>query len=218
MNDFELLAISFEDWGLTRYRDAFNRQQEKVLMRRDEKVGDTLIFTEHYPVYTIGVSRDAHRNILWNEEQLKQRGIEVVETNRGGDVTYHGPGQLVGYIVVKLDKSQHLHSFLRFWEQILIDALAQLGIQAGRREGKTGVWIGTKKIAAMGIAVKHGITYHGFAINVFNDLSSFNGIVPCGIPLTEGSVTSITEELGKSIEIDTVKSLIMKVCSIVKTV
>jgi lipoyl(octanoyl) transferase len=182
------------DWGRTRYRDAWQRQDELVAARLAGSAPDTLVFTEHDPVYTLGVRRGAELNLVWTPPQLATQGIEVVATNRGGDITYHGPGQIVGYPIVSLDARRDLHAYLRFLEQVLIDTVALHGLTATRREGKTGIWLGQRKIAAIGVAVKRWVAHHGFALNVSPKLEHFSGIVPCGI--TDGTVTSLAAELG----------------------
>ena len=184
------------DWGRTEYLDAFARQRELVGLRRTDACPDTLVLTEHDPVYTIGVRLGAADHLIWTEDMLKEQGIAVVRTNRGGDITYHGPGQVVGYPIVSLRESRDLHAYLRALEEVLIRTVAHFGLEARRREGKTGIWIEDRKIAAIGIAVKSWISYHGFALNVDPDLTHFSGIVPCGI--TEGSVTSLAAECAEA--------------------
>jgi lipoyl(octanoyl) transferase len=182
------------DWGRTRYRDAWQHQDELVAARLAGTAPDMLVFTEHEPVYTLGMRRGAEQNLVWTPPQLTAQGIEVVPTNRGGDITYHGPGQIVGYPIVSLDPRRDLHAYLRFLEQVLIDTIAHHGLVGARREGKTGIWLGTRKVAAIGVAVKRWIAHHGFALNVTTNLGHFGGIVPCGI--TDGTVTSLAAELG----------------------
>lgn len=182
------------DWGRTRYREAWQRQDELVAARLAGTAPDTLVFTEHEPVFTLGMRRGAEQNLVWAPPQLAAQGIEVVSTNRGGDITYHGPGQIVGYPIVSLDARRDLHAYLRFLEQVLIDTVARHGLAAARREGKTGIWLGPRKIAAIGVAVKRWVAHHGFALNVTTNLGHFAGIVPCGI--TDGTVTSLAAELG----------------------
>ena len=174
-------ASSFLDWGRTRHADATARQLALVEERLAGKTGDTLVFTEHEPVYTLGLRAGAAAHLLWDEAERARRGIGLEQTGRGGDVTYHGPGQIVGYPIVSLDHGRDLHAYLRFLEQVVIDALAELGLTATRRDGLTGIWIGPRKIAAIGIAVKKWTAFHGFALNVNPDLTAFTGIVPCGI-------------------------------------
>jgi lipoyl(octanoyl) transferase len=182
------------DWGRTGYRDAWRRQDELVAARLAGAAPDTLVFTEHEPVYTLGMRRGAEQNLVWSPPRLAAEGIEVVSTNRGGDITYHGPGQIVGYPIVSLEARRDLHAYLRFLEQVLIDTVARHGLAAARREGKTGIWLGPRKIAAIGVAVKRWVAHHGFALNVTTNLGHFAGIVPCGI--TDGTVTSLAAELG----------------------
>ncbi|MGE9293156.1 MAG: lipoyl(octanoyl) transferase LipB, partial [Puniceicoccales bacterium] len=174
------MALTIEDWGRTAYTDAFERQLERVEERLDGEIGDTLILTEHDSVYTIGARHGAEKHLLLDPDALTQKGITVAKTNRGGDITWHGPGQIVGYPVVSLADTRDLHAYLRKIEQLIINVLGSLGLAADRREGLTGIWLGTRKIAAIGVAVKRWVTYHGFALNVNCDLGNFGGIVPCG--------------------------------------
>lgn len=194
------------DWGRSAYTDAWRRQEALVAQRLAGEVGDTLVFTEHDPVYTLGVRPGAESHLVWTKADIARRGIAVIETNRGGDITYHGPGQIVGYPVVDLKPHPDLHAYLRFLEQVLINSLGCLGLAATRRPGKTGIWLGSRKIAAIGVAVKRWVTFHGFALNVDNDLGPFAGIVPCGI--TDGSVTSLAQELGRAFEPAEVKQVL----------
>lgn len=194
------------DWGRTRYKEAYDRQIQFVDDRISGAIPNTLIFNEHDPVYTIGRRKDAEQHLVWEKKLLESRGIEVEETNRGGDITYHGPGQIVGYPIIDLSEKKDLHAYLRDLEEALIRTLYHYGLECGRREGMTGIWLGRRKIAAIGIAVRQWVTYHGFALNVCPDLSHFQGIVPCGI--TDGSVTSLQHELGYYPELQTVKDLL----------
>lgn len=202
----ELVERATVDWGRTRYAAARRRQEDTVARRLAGVIGDTLVFTEHEPVYTLGVRNGAARHLLWDHAELARRGIEVVETNRGGDITYHGPGQIVGYPIISLAPRPDLHAYLRFLEQVLLNALGCLGLAAGRRPGQTGIWLGPRKIAAIGVAVKRWVTSHGFALNVNNDLAPFAGIVPCGI--TDGTVTSLRQELGRECDPAEVKAVL----------
>lgn len=199
MPDFEII-----DWGRTRYAEAFERQKARVDLRRADLCGDALIFTEHEPVFTMGLRAGADQHLLWTAETLTSRGIELHQSNRGGDITYHGPGQLVGYPIVSLQHRRDLHAYLRDLEEVVIRSLRHFGLESGRREGKTGIWLGSRKICAIGVAVKSWITYHGFALNVCPDLSHFEGIVPCGI--TDGTVTSLERELGQPVTMSEVKA------------
>lgn len=198
------------DWGRTRYEAAWRAQDELVARRIAGEIGDTLVFTEHEPVYTVGLRSGAGDHLVWAAEHLAREGIEVVKTNRGGDITYHGPGQLVGYPIVDLAARKDLHEYLRLLEQVLINTVGGLGLEATRREGKTGIWVGTRKIAAIGVAVRRWVAYHGFALNVQPDLAHFQGIVPCGISATEGTVTSLRAELGHDLDLARVKTLLAK--------
>ncbi|QYY35885.1 lipoyl(octanoyl) transferase LipB [Ruficoccus sp. ZRK36] len=202
------MGLTIEDWGRTAYTDAFERQLERVEQRLDGEIGDTLILTEHDSVYTIGARHGAEKHLLLAPDALTQKGITVAKTNRGGDITWHGPGQIVGYPVVSLADTRDLHAYLRNIEQLIINVLGSLGLAADRREGLTGIWLGTRKIAAIGVAVKRWVTYHGFALNVNCDLGNFGGIVPCGITPAEGTVTSAAAELGHEIDLTEVKQLI----------
>ncbi|MCE2862953.1 MAG: hypothetical protein RIR76_125 [Verrucomicrobiota bacterium] len=201
-------ASSFLDWGRTRHADATARQLALVEERLAGKTGDTLVFTEHEPVYTLGLRAGAAAHLLWDEAERARRGIGLEQTGRGGDVTYHGPGQIVGYPIVSLDHGRDLHAYLRFLEQVVIDALAELGLTATRRDGLTGIWIGPRKIAAIGVAARRWVAYHGFALNLDPDLTPFSGIVPCGIPSAQGTVTSVAAELGRAPEAAAVKLLL----------
>ena len=171
------------------YRAAWELQQQLVLRRQEGRCGDTVVLLEHPPVYTLG-RRASAANVLLDEQQLAAAGIDVVPVDRGGDVTYHGPGQLVVYPVLRLAGQRHVVDFVRALEQVAIDALARLDVQGSRRAGLTGVWVGREKIVAIGVRVgSAGVTSHGLALNVAPDLSHFGGIIPCGLA-TEG-VTSL---------------------------
>ncbi len=202
------MALTIEDWGRTAYADAFNRQLERVEQRLDGEIDDTLILTEHESVYTIGARHGAEKHLLLAPDALQANGIQVAKTNRGGDITWHGPGQIVGYPVISLAATRDLHAYLRKIEQLIINVLGSLGLAAARREGMTGIWLDTRKIAAIGVAVKRWVTYHGFALNVNCDLGNFGGIVPCGITPAEGTVTSVATELGQDIDLSEVKRLL----------
>lgn len=196
--------IEIIEWGRTEYAAALERQKERLQARCEARVADALIFTEHEPVFTTGLRKDAAQHLLWKEDALRERGIAFHASNRGGDITYHGPGQIVGYPILSLDHRRDLHAYLRDLESVLIATLANYGLQAGRREGKTGIWIEARKICALGVAVKKWVSYHGFALNLDPDLSHFEGIVPCGI--TDGTVTSLKAELGTAPDAAEVKA------------
>jgi lipoyl(octanoyl) transferase len=202
------LAPATLDWSRTRYEAARRWQEELVARRIAGEIGDTLVFTEHDPVFTIGLRSGSEANLVWTPEQLAREGVEVVKTNRGGDITYHGPGQIVGYPIVSLTPRPDLHAYLRFLEQVLINAVGTLGLAAARRPGKTGIWLGPRKIAAIGVAVKRWVAYHGFALNVNANLTHFAGIVPCGIAPTDGVVTSMQAELGREQDLAEVKRVL----------
>jgi lipoyl(octanoyl) transferase len=175
--------------GSVEYRAAWSLQQRLAERRQADAIGDTVVMLEHPPVYTLG-RRATAENVLLDEAGLAAAGIDLVAVDRGGDVTYHGPGQLVVYPVIRLAGQRHVVDFVRALEAIAIDALARLGVVGGRRDGLTGVWVGREKIVAIGVRVgAGGVTSHGLALNVAPDLSHFGGIVPCGLA-TEG-VTSL---------------------------
>ncbi len=190
--------VAVVDWGRTRYRDALAAQETLLAARIAGDAPDTLVLTEHEPVYTVGLRAGAAQHLLLDEAELVRRGIDLAETSRGGDITYHGPGQLIVYPIVSLEPRRDLHAYLRFLEEVLIATTATFGLPAERRPGKTGLWIGSRKIAAIGIAVRRWVAYHGISLNVDPDLDAFGGIIPCGIPATEGSVTSLARELPRA--------------------
>lgn len=194
------------DWGTVSYQDAWQRQIARLTARQQGQAGDALIFVEHPPVFTLGVRKGASAHLIWTEEHLRGLGIDLVQSNRGGDITYHGPGQIVGYPIVSLAHWRDLHAYLRLLEQSLINTLGSFGLAAARRPGKTGIWLADRKIAAIGVAVKQWVTCHGFALNANNDLAPFQGIIPCGI--TDGSVTSMRKELGITVDLAEVKAIL----------
>lgn len=183
------------DLGRRAYDDALALQRRLRLARLDGTLPhDLLLLVEHAPVYTLGRGTRA-TSLPESLEALRAHGAEVVEIERGGDVTWHGPGQLVGYPILHLAQHREdLHWYLRTLEQALIDSLASLGLAAGREPGKTGVWTGGRKIASIGIHVKQWVTLHGFALNVEPDLAWFRHIVPCGLDGVD--MTSVARELG----------------------
>lgn len=200
--------MTTQDWGRTHYVEAKRRQEEQVAKRIAQETGDLLIFTEHEPVFTVGLRGGAETNLVWNEEKLAREGVAVAKTNRGGDITYHGPGQIVGYPIVSLAQRKDLHAYLRFLEQVLINSVGSLGLAASRRDRLTGIWLGQRKVAAIGVAVKRWVTYHGFALNVNANLAHFAGIIPCGISADHGTVTSLQAELGRELDLAEVKSVL----------
>jgi lipoyl(octanoyl) transferase len=198
-------TVQIRRLGTISYADALARQAELVARRRAREVVDTLLLLEHPHVITLGSgSRDEH--VLVSPEERAERGIELFETGRGGDVTYHGPGQLVGYPILDLKPDRcDLHRYLRDLEEMLIGVLAEFGLQGARKEGLTGVWVDDRKLAAIGVRVSSGwITSHGFALNVSTDLSFFGTIVPCGI--RAHGVGSISSELGRPVAMSDVEA------------
>ena len=183
-------------WGRTSYADALARQHELQAARLAGAAPDTLVLTEHEAVFTVGLRTGAVKNLLWDAPTLAREGVAVHDTNRGGDITYHGPGQLVAYPIVSIEARRDLHAYLRFLEDVLIATVARHGIVAGRREGLTGIWVAERKLAAIGVSARRWVTMHGIALNVSPDLRHFGGIVPCGIAASDGTVTSLAAELG----------------------
>ena len=177
--------------GRMEFADALALQEEIVAKKREDRsLGDELLLLEHEAVYTIGRTPD--KSSLLGSAHLPHPLFAI---NRGGQATYHGPGQLMGYPIIDLRRcGQDLHRYLRWLEQLLIELLVDYGITASRRESMTGVWVGQRKIASIGVGVRHWITMHGFALNVCGDLSSFNHIIPCGI--NNVAMTSMEEEIG----------------------
>jgi lipoate-protein ligase B len=177
-------------------------QRSLFKKRLQDKIADQLLLLEHFPVITLG--RSARKeNLINSSEQLEKSGIELVETDRGGDVTYHGPGQLVGYPILSLQPGRmDVLRYLRDLEEVLIRVLDRHNIKGGRNTGYTGVWIGNRKIASIGVKISRWVTYHGFALNVSTDLSAFDLIVPCGIPGVE--MTSMERENGCCVNLDDV--------------
>ena len=186
--------LTVVDWGRTNYSDALEQQKALVQQRINGQIGDTLIITEHNPVFTTGMRKNVSKHLIWSPKQLSKRGIEFFKSNRGGDITYHGPGQIVVYPIFSLQARKDLHAYLRDLELVVIRTLSHFNLVTSRRDGKTGIWLENhRKICAIGVAVRSWVTYHGLALNVNTDLSYFKGIVPCGI--TDGEVTSIAKEL-----------------------
>lgn len=169
------------DLGLMKYGPALEKQRELVELRKNGEISDRLLIVEHPHVVTMG--RNGHsENLLAQPELLARSGIEFYETDRGGDVTYHGPGQIVGYPILDLREwKRDVHAYVRAIEQTIIGALAGFGIQAGREAGATGVWTSDGKIAAIGVHISRWVTSHGFALNLDTDLNYFRYIVPCGL-------------------------------------
>jgi len=185
--------------GTVEYRRAWELQVELATKVRDGAQPNTLLLLEHSPVYTKGrLSKPEH--ILLSDEELRQNGIGLYEADRGGQVTFHGPGQLVAYPVVDLRQWGGPVKYVRTLERIIVDSLADFKITAETIDGITGVWVGGAKIAAIGVKISRGVAYHGFAINVTTDLSYYSHIVPCGIP--DRPVTSVAQVLGEDVDME----------------
>ena len=220
--------VKYKDLGSTSYQDALISQVEaqealvdRKLKIRDGKITDkndlihTLFFCEHTPVYTLGRSGSID-NLLFSASELNKKGIEFYKTNRGGDITYHGPGQIVGYPIFDLDDFYHdVHRYVREIEEVIIRTMKDFGIQASRIDGLTGVWIKgegsdpDRKICAIGVHISRWVTLHGFALNVNTELQYFEGIVPCGISEDSKTVTSMQKELGHTVDFDKVKASLL---------
>jgi lipoyl(octanoyl) transferase len=177
--------------GTVPYADALELQKQLVEERKADRIPDQLLLLEHPPVITLGVkSRNDRSNVLASPEVLAAQGVELFETGRGGDVTYHGPGQLVGYPIIDLKPDRcDVHQYVRDLEEVLIRTAASFGVQAERSPGQSGAWVGREKLAAIGVRIARWVTSHGFALNVTTNLDHFSLIVPCGI--TDKGVTSL---------------------------
>jgi lipoyl(octanoyl) transferase len=191
--------------GTVPYGEALAIQSVLAEERRHGRIGDVLLLLEHPHVLTLGARGDGGRaHILATPARLSELGVTVVETGRGGDVTYHGPGQLVGYPILDLQPDRcDVHKYVRDIEEVIIRTVADYAVQAGRIRGLTGVWVGHEKIAAIGIRISRWITSHGFAFNVSTDLDYFRLIVPCGI--SDRGVTSLDKLLGRPVAFDEVE-------------
>lgn len=208
-------TVEVYDLGHAPYRPVWDFQAAVQQRLIDEKKGrregdsnDVLLFVEHPHVYTLGKSGD-RANLLKGMAELGDIDAEFVEIDRGGDITYHGPGQIVGYPILDLDRHfTDIHKYLRYLEEVIIRTCGEYGIEAGRIEGLTGVWVGSEKICAMGIKCSRWVTLHGFALNVNTDLNYFGHIVPCGI--TDKEVTSLQRLLGREVDPSEVKEHIRK--------
>lgn len=187
------------DLGLADYKEVWDLQKKIHLYKQQNKFNDIIITVEHPPVYTLGKTGDRN-HILIGDGEMKKAGISYYEIDRGGDITYHGPGQLVAYPIFELNNHyKDTHRFLRDLEEVVIKTLADYGISAGREEEYTGVWVDEEKICAIGIKVSRWITMHGLAFNVNNDLSYFDKIIPCGI--FHKGVTSLSRIKNEKIDI-----------------
>ena len=195
--------LFYSNLGTVSYQEAWDLQRTIHLMRTSGAIEDTLLLLEHPHTYTLGKTAD-RANLIGSQEYLEKNGVSVFEIDRGGDITYHGPGQIVGYPIIDLNKwKPDTHLYLRNLEEVIIKVLAEYGIESGRKPEYTGVWVGESKIAAIGIRVSRWVTMHGFAFNINTDLELFNGIIPCGIKDKE--VTSLSRLLKREININEVK-------------
>jgi lipoyl(octanoyl) transferase len=216
--------VVFKDLGLKDYKEAWDYQNELFQGIIDIKLGNRkselkqispnyFLFTEHPPVYTLGKSGDLS-NLLLNEEQLKQKGISFFKSNRGGDITFHGPEQIVGYPIIDLEEFKpDIRWYMRSLEEVIILTIANYGLKGVRSDGETGVWldVGTpfaRKICALGVRTSRWVTMHGFALNVNTNLGYFDHIIPCGI--RGKAVTSMEAELNRKVPIQEVKELILE--------
>lgn len=201
-------VITYCDLGFIDYKEAWDLQKEIFSKRVSGEVEDYLFLLEHPNTYTLG--KTAHKeNLKGSEHYLKENKISVYDIDRGGDITYHGPGQIVGYPIIDLNNwFKDTHKYLRALEEVIIKTCSEYGLDCERNPNHTGVWKDDRKIAAIGIKVSRWITMHGFAFNVNTDLNLFNGIIPCGIQ--DKSVTSLSKELNIEISIQEVKEKLLK--------
>ena len=196
--------IDILNLGVKPYKEVWDLQKELVEKRRNGQINDTLILVEHEPVYTLGKNADENHILQHSPQDVKTYHIE-----RGGDVTFHGPGQLVGYPILDLHNyKKSISWYMRSLEQLIIDTLAEYGITAERKVGLTGVWVGDEKIAALGVRVTRWVTMHGFALNVTPDLIYYSSIIPCGI--FEYGVTSMAKLVTNEITVNSVKRVLTK--------
>ena len=196
--------IDILNLGVKPYKEVWDLQKELVEKRQNGQINDTLILVEHEPVYTLGKNADENHILQHSPQDVKTYHIE-----RGGDVTFHGPGQLVGYPILDLHNyKKSISWYMRSLEQLIIDTLAEYGITAERKVGLTGVWVGDEKIAALGVRVTRWVTMHGFALNVTPDLIYYSSIIPCGI--FEYGVTSMAKLVTNEITVNSVKRVLTK--------
>jgi lipoyl(octanoyl) transferase len=223
--------VIYQNWGLISYREAWEQQEirlkelvdRKLANRKRIETGEVaelqkhyLIFCEHHPVFTLGKS-GSDANLLLDEAAITQQGFEFFRINRGGDITYHGPGQIVGYPIFDLDCFfTDVHKYVRYLEEAIIRTLAEYGLEGDREKGYTGVWLAPsankkrRKICAIGVHLSRWVTMHGFAFNVNTNLNHFNHIIPCGISSEDKSVTSMEAELGHTLDMDEVRQTLKR--------
>lgn len=195
--------------GLVSYADGLELQRALVEDRKAGRIPDTLLLLQHPHVLTVGVKKDGRRHILAAPETLAARGVDVFETGRGGDVTYHGPGQLVGYPIIDLNPDRRdVHRYVRDLEAVMIGVCADYGLAADRLKGMSGTWVDDAKIGAIGVRISRWVTSHGFAFNVTTDLDFFNLIVPCGI--ADRGVTSLAAQLGRAVPVAEVEDAFIR--------
>ena len=204
MERIDTSGIFVKDLGIRSYQEVWDLQKDFQKKRIEKRLDDTLILVEHEPVYTLG--KNANKNHLL---QSRDRSVNVFDIERGGDITFHGPGQLVGYPIIDLSRYRRSVSwYMRRLEQLAIDVLKDFGISASRIKGLTGVWVGEEKIAAQGVRISRWVTMHGFSLNVNPDLSFYDGIIPCGI--FDHGITSMEELLGSAQDMDDVKAMVVE--------
>ncbi len=196
--------LNIEHYNVFDYGVALERQENLHRLRMREEVPDTLMLLQHPPTITTGRgTKPGH--ILWSEERLRQEGVAVADIGRGGDVTLHGPGQLVGYPIVDLKPDRcDVRLYVRALEEVMLRTLNDFGIEGSRRQGMIGVWIGNMKVGAVGVRISRWVTLHGFALNVCNEMRLFEAIVPCGI--REFGVTSVTDHLRRDVAFSAVEA------------
>ena len=200
--------LLYTDLGLIDYKEAWDLQKHTFELRHRKKISDIIYLLEHPHTYTLGKVAD-EKNLIGSKEYLDKKKISVYNIDRGGDITYHGPGQIVGYPIIDLNEWQNdTHKYLRALEEVIIKTCGHFGIKGIRDPKYTGVWIENRKIAAIGVKISRWITMHGFAFNVNTDLSLFKGIIPCGI--VDKEVTSLQKELSRSVSISEVKEILIK--------
>jgi len=203
------MKLDIIDAGLMDYQSALDMQFELLEKRQNNLIDDTLMLVEHPPTITLG-RRAVESDILADETFLEETGVTICRINRGGEVTYHGPGQIVGYLIVDLkDFNKDIRAFVSNIEEVIIQVLReQFDVECGRNPLNNGVWVGDKKITAIGIAIKKWVTMHGFAFNINTDLEHFKWIVPCG--MENAKMTSLEEIKGKKFDLESIKPMIVK--------
>ena len=195
--------LTVDRLGTVPYRPTWELQNELADQRRVRQIGDRLLLLEHFPVYTNGRG-GSDANLLASAERLREIGAELVRIDRGGDITFHGPGQIVAYPIVELHDPLDLRRYVRVLEAAVIDTAMAFDVASGRLEGHPGIWVeGDRKLAAIGVRVKRGVTTHGLALNVNTDLRWFDEMIPCGIP--DKDVTSLARELGRAVPMEAVE-------------